>query len=394
MITVEEARRIIMQHVPVMPAEFRVLEQTVGAFLAEDAFAAADHPRFDMSAVDGYAVGGPDGPWRLVGRVAAGSRFTKAIGAGECVRILTGSAVPRGTAGVIMQEHTRLEGDTVTPTGSPLLPGAHIRRQGEAFRTGELLIGKGERIGPARVGLLASAGLEEVMVAIEPSVAVVRTGSEFLDDGPDAREDHARIHSSNDRMLIAAIRQAWMDTGDVPYTAEDDHAALATAIRQAAAAHDVVVATGGASVGDHDLLRPVLEELGAVVHFHGVRQKPGKPMLFATLGRTPVFGLPGNPRAVLVCWYAYVLPFLHAMQGAVDPWLRTERLPLMGSAHLKGERAEFRAAMLDDGMVHLLPDEGSHMLTTMALADGLAYFPPGASGEHFSEVEFIHLPEP
>ncbi len=391
MISVDEARRICLRHAPQMPAEFRPLELAVGAFAAADVFAIDDFPRFSMSAVDGYAVGDALGPWVLKGHVAAGQRHGARLSAGECVRIFTGAAVPDGAVAVAMQERVlSVEGRIVLASGD-LQPGANVRLQGESFRTGELLVAKGRRIDAASVGLMASGGVQELMVALEPQLGIVRTGDEFIDD---AQRDAGRIHSSNDRMLIAAAREAWLQTDDVAYTAGDDRAALRAALRQAADENDLVVATGGVSVGDHDLMRPVLEELGARVHFHGVKQKPGKPMLFATLGRKPVFALPGNPRAVLVCWYVYVLPFIRAMQGAGDPWPRTEQLHLMDKARLKDGRAEFRAAQVIDGMVHLLPDEGSHMLTTLALADGLAYFPEGASGEHFTVVDFIHLPEP
>ena len=137
----------------------------------------------------------------------------------------------------------------------------------------------------------------------------------------------------------------------------------------------MLITTGGVSVGDHDLIRPVLESMGAVIHFHNVAQKPGKPMLFATLNGKPVFGLPGNPRAVMVLYYEFVLPYLRAMQGATDPWPRTDHVPLAQALTAKGDRAEFRAARLQAGKVSLLADEGSHMLRSLIDADALAYLP-------------------
>ena len=139
---------------------------------------------------------------------------------------------------------------------------------------------------------------------------------------------------------------------------------------------DVIITTGGVSVGDHDRVENVLRSMGGTVHFHGVAQKPGKPMLFATLQGKPVFGLPGNPRAVMVLYWEYVLPFLRAMQGTEDPWLPQARLPLTHAVELKGDRAEFRAALLRNGQVMLLPDEGSHMLRSVSAASLLAFFPP------------------
>ncbi|MBK7945844.1 MAG: molybdopterin molybdotransferase MoeA [Flavobacteriales bacterium] len=392
MITVEEARRIIMAHVPSMPAEFRPLELVVGAYAAADAFAADDYPRFDVSAVDGYAISDGPGPWAEVGRIAAGQLLGKALRAGECARIFTGAAVPEGAVAVLMQEHVIANDGQVVAHQPEVKVGANIRTRGESFRNGELLLAKGLQITPAHVGVLASGGVQELMVSLEPQVGIVRTGDEFIDD---VLSDAGRIHGSNERMLVAAARAAHLYTDDVPYIAGDDSEILSSVLRQAADENDIIITTGGVSVGDHDLVRQVLEKLGATIHFHGVKQKPGKPMLFATLGRRPVFGLPGNPRAVLMAWHAYVLPFLRAMQGATDPWPRTERLPFAQAIQLSNPRAEFRAAQVRNGLVHLLPDEGSHMLTTMAIADALAYFPIDASANDArQDVEVIYLPRP
>ncbi|HRD53213.1 MAG TPA: molybdopterin-binding protein, partial [Flavobacteriales bacterium] len=230
----------------------------------------------------------------------------------------------------------------------------------------------------------------EVMVVVEPVVAVVRTGSEFVEAGEYRK---GLIHPSNERMLVAAIRSAWMNTEEPPFTAGDEvqeiHAVLSAALSDS----DAVITTGGVSVGEHDRMREALEAMGAVIHFHGVKQKPGKPMLFATVDGKPVFALPGNPRAVLVCWYAYVLPFLRTMQGASSRPHADIGLPLAHAFESTGDRAAFRAAIIRDGKVELLPDEGSHMLTTLVHADALAYFPIGtrswAAGD---PVELIHLP--
>ena len=378
MLTVEEAQRICMANAPAMPAEFRRLEHAIGTCLAQDAFAADDYPRMDVSAVDGYAVAGPIGPWSRIGSIAAGQVLGQSLGAGECVRIFTGAALPEGTHGVVMQERVSL-GDAAQSVRAltEVIPGANIRRRGESFRSGELLLAKGERMNAAAVGLLACGGLDEVMVVTEPIVSIVRTGSEFIEPG----EDHAgMIHSSNERMLVAAVRAAWFHTEEPPFTSSDDPAEIRAVLEAALADSDAVITTGGVSVGEHDSIRQVLDSMGANIHFHGVRQKPGKPMLFATIGGKPVFALPGNPRAVLVCWHAYVLPFLRSMQGALDPFAGREQLPLAQPIELKGDRAEFRAARIRNGLVELLPEEGSHMLTTLVHADALAYFPGSAQG--------------
>ncbi|QQR87818.1 MAG: molybdopterin molybdotransferase MoeA [Flavobacteriales bacterium] len=372
MISVEEARRIMMEHVPVLPSLFLFPDEVSGYYLADDVVAPFDHPLFDMSAVDGYAVRG-EHPWSVVGEVAAGDVFNDVLGDGECVRIFTGGQVPTSATTVVMQERCARDGNTVTYTGAPIVPGANIRRQAESIRSGELLLTAGTLLNPAAIGAMTSVGVHQVEVRQKPLVSILRTGGEFIDaEGVKP----GRIFSSNDRMLAAALDEQGMLEEQSLFTSGDALNELVPMIRAAFENTDVLITTGGASVGEHDLVRTALERSGATIHFHGVAQKPGKPMLFATLGNKPVFALPGNPRAVLVLFHAYVLPFLRKMQGAHDPWPRTEQLPVSHALNVKGDRAEFRAAHVRNGRVTLLTDEGSHMLRSLIEADALAYLPP------------------
>lgn len=372
MINVEEAKRIMMGHVPMLPFAPTLIEETNGCVLAQDVFAPHPHPLFDMSAVDGYAVRGEGPQWRVVASIAAGQVLERGLSDGESARILTGASIPPGTRCVVMQEQCERIDDRVRVTAPLPREGANVRRKGEQFQAGELLLARGQGLEPAGIGLLASAGVTEVDVAFKPYVAIVRTGNEFLDQGT-GTEGH--IFSSNDRMLHAALHGEECEVDEqVAFVAGDDDASLTAAVRDALAA-DVIITTGGVSVGDHDRVETVLRRMGAVIHFHGVAQKPGKPMLFATLDGKPVFGLPGNPRAVMVLYWEYVLPFLRAMQGAAEPWPRTDRMTLVHSFDVKGERAEFRPARLDGGMVRPLADEGSHMLRSLIDADVLVYLP-------------------
>ncbi len=372
MITVEEAKRIMMAQVAVRESENKMLKDACGRVLSEDVVAKYDHPLFDMSAVDGYALGDANGPWHLVGTVAAGEVLGQSIRSGECVRIFTGALVPTDSHCVVMQEVCTIsEGTLILATPVPA-NGANIRRRNEGSRAGDVLLRRGSRLDVAGVGLLASCGITNVTVVNEVRVSIVRTGGEFNEEG-ELRP--GRIFSSNELMLNAAAEQAGFNTPADAFISNDTESELEAALSHAVAEGDAVITTGGASVGDHDLMLPVLTKLGATIHFHGVAQKPGKPMLFATLKGVPVFALPGNPRAVLVGWYEYVLPFLRACSGLADPWLRSDRLPLTHAVQLKGERAEFRAARVQEGKVTLLSDEGSHLLGTLAHADAIAYFP-------------------
>ncbi|MBK8949548.1 MAG: molybdopterin molybdotransferase MoeA [Flavobacteriales bacterium] len=359
MIDVQQARAILMQQVRVLPTEVVPLSDAVGRFLGADVRASDAFPRFDMSAVDGYAVGAGPGPWRRIGAVAAGEVLPHPVGADECARIFTGAQVPVGAMAVVMQERCTEKDGLMRVTGEAPHAGAHIRRKAEGYRTGDRLLRAGDRLDPAAIGLLASSGIRSVAVTRRPRVAVIRTGAEFITEGGAAE---GRIHSSNELMLQAALQEVGVSLTVPPLVVDDDADRLSGTLRSACATADLVLTTGGASVGEHDLLRPVLEREGGTIMFHGVRQKPGKPMLFATLGGTPLIGLPGNPRAVLVLFMVYVRSVLRALQGARDPGPDVDLLPLAAPLERKGERDEFRAARVTDGRVELLPDEGSHLL--------------------------------
>lgn len=388
MISVEEAKALFMSKVPLQPAEVMPLRS--GCYAAKDVHAPHDHPLFDCSAVDGYAFAFDADlkEWSAVGEVPAGKVFTGELKRGECVRIFTGAKVPAGADTVVMQEFVQREGDRITPTDEKLKAGGNVRKQGEQVSAGDRLLVAGSRLDAAAIGLFASCGIREVEARRVPRVAVIVTGDEF---SAEATPSPGRIFSSNDVMLLTALAEHGIDAQLLRAT--DDADALRVAFEKAAATADFVITTGGASVGDHDLIKPVLERMGAAIHFHGVAQKPGKPMLFAVLEEKPIIALPGNPRAVMILFWEYVLPFLRAMQGARDPWLRTEHLPITHAITLKGDRAEFRAAQVKDGRVTLLADEGSHMLRSLVDADALAYFPATMRTLNVNEpVEIHHIP--
>lgn len=390
MITVEQAKALMFAHVRNTRQRVLPLGEAFGHCLAKEVHAPHPHPRFDNSAVDGYAFAHDDAvdTWVVAGEVPAGGTFTRPLQRGECVRIFTGAMLPEGADTVVMQEHVHRNGKAITHSDERLRKGGNVRRAGEQLKAGDAILQAGERLTPEAIGLLASVGVLAVEVALRPSVAVIVTGDEFTDPVSPAA---GAIFSSNDVMLLAALRSI-----DVPCAVlhcADDREVLAAQLTKAAGAHDMVITTGGVSVGDHDHVRPALEAAGATVHFHKVAQKPGKPMLFATLNGTPVFGLPGNPRAVMILFRAYVLPYLRAMQGARDPGPRTEHLPITHAVSLKGDRAELRAAQVKDGRVTLLADEGSHMLRGLVDANALVYFPGTMRNVNTNEpVEVLHIP--
>lgn len=387
MIEVQEAKRRVIANVRVLPAEGVPLIDALGRFAAHDVAAPFDHPLFDCSAMDGYAFAFSEEvkAWKVVGEVAAGGAFPRALRTGECVRIFTGAMVPEGADTVVMQELTQRSGDMMMHTDVKLKRGGNIRRRGEQLRAGGAVLEKGAELGAAAIGLLASAGVRQVQVAKRPSVALLISGDEFAEG---AVPRPGKIFGSNGVMLQAALRVAGLEADLMQV--KDDHGALVAAWKRAAQGHDLIISTGGVSVGDHDLVRPTLDAIGAELVLHGVMQKPGKPMLFAILDGTPVFGLPGNPRAVMVLFLEYVRPFLQAMQGASEPGPRAERVPVRHALKVKGDRAEFRAARVADGQVELLADEGSHMLRSLLDANALVFIPAGVRKLAAGDLVEVH----
>ncbi|HOY27814.1 MAG TPA: molybdopterin molybdotransferase MoeA [Flavobacteriales bacterium] len=390
MITVEEALGIVLAQVPELHPEEVRLEDAAGAYLAADVTAPYDHPLFDMSAVDGYAFRFDPvvAQWKVVDQAPAGSARSTGCPPGCCVRIFTGAQMPPDTDTVVMQEFTTRTVDIMVHSDRKLVQGGNVRRQAEQVKRGEVILRQGELLSPSAIGLLASVGVRSVPIKLAPEVAVLVTGDEFVEGD---RVEPGKIFSSNGLMLEAALRVEGLlsECVHVP----DEVQALDSAIEQAARFNEVVISTGGASVGDHDLVHDAVLRAGGMIHFHGVAQKPGKPMLFATVHGRPFFGLPGNPRAVLVLFYIYVLPFLRAMRGARGSGLRKERLPLAADLLLRGDRAEFRAGRLRGGAVELLAEEGSHMLRSMTEAQVIVHLPSTKRTWRTGEpVEVLHLP--
>lgn len=383
MITVEQAILLMKNAVVTLPGEDVQLAQANGRITSEVIKSPHDHPLFDVSAVDGYAFamhGG--GGWTVVGEVAAGSMFDRELKEGGTVRIFTGAAVPKGAETVVMQEFVQRDGDRISHSDDRLRKGANIRYRAEQVRQGDVLMERGTVLNAAAIGLLASVGVGRVQVARKPNILVIVTGDEFTDID---RPEPGKIFSSNDVMLHSLLSAE----ANVEVVHAGDTIRALTEHLGNAGRYDLVITTGGVSVGDHDLVADVLNELKAEIRFHGVHQKPGKPMLFAHLGSTPVIGLPGNPRAVLVLCYVYVLPFLRAMTGMA--WSASGQFPLADALEKKGDRAEFRAAQMKNGRIHLLRDEGSHMLRSLVEANALAYLPADRSQWSKGDPVQLHL---
>ena len=376
--SIEEAQALVLGRVTPLEAEAVPLAEAAGRVLAAGARAAVDLPPFASSAMDGFAVRAADTPGTLpvVARSAAGLPAGQSLRAGEAIAISTGGVVPDGADAVVPIEYV-VERDNSVEIDAPAEPGANVRPRGGDIRAGEVVCAAGTRLGAGQLGALAAAGLGELSCARRPRVAVLTTGTELRPPG--APLGPGEVYEANGLMLAAALASAGASVERLP-AVEDDLGAHRAAIARGLAA-DVLVTSGGVSVGRHDLVRPVLAALGAEEVFWRVAVKPGKPISFSVRGRTLVFGLPGNPVSALVGFELFVRPAVLALQGAAAPLPRFEPGRLARPIRRSPGRDELVRARstAGDGEVVLEPVDGqeSHMIASAAAADVLVLVPQG-----------------
>ncbi len=389
MISVEEAQAKVLEQAEPLGIEAVDLMASLGRVLAETLIAPHDLPPFDNSAMDGYALRShdtlaatPDAPLRLriVGESAAGGSYPYPLRSGEAVQIHTGAPIPEGADTVLPLEQAQIR-DGMLVVDTPVRYGMHIRPKGLDVKAGEPLLEAGTRLQMTHMGLLAALGLTPLKVYRRPRVALITTGSELLPYDAPLKPD--AIRDSNSvllRLWLSAWGVPFRFLGIVPDEEKPTRDALEEAVREA----EVVLLTGGASVGGRDWVKPALQQLGAETVFWRVKMKPGKPLLFARWGRTAIFGLPGNPLASVVGLLLFVRPYLRALEG------ETQTLPPCWTARLgtpvqKNEsRAEFQTARLTvDGEGVLwatpTPEQGSSLLGSLARANAFLYLPAGES---------------
>ncbi|QIG80433.1 molybdopterin molybdotransferase MoeA [Stakelama tenebrarum] len=376
LLPVEDAFARLIALARPLPGETVALAQAAGRWAAEDIAARRTQPVTDLSAMDGYAIRFADlpGPWEVIGESAAGSRFVGDVAAGQAVRIFTGAAMPPGADCVLVQEEALRDDAWLRLAGEgPGHVGRNVRRRGLDFAEGETLIAAGERLTPARLALAGVAGLGDVPVRRRVRVAIAATGDELVAPGMPVRAD--QLPETN-RLMIAAqlagLPVEIVDLGILP----DDPARLESAFSALDA--DLLVTSGGASVGDHDLVRPALEAVGARMDFWRIALRPGKPMMAGTLGDAVVIGLPGNPVSAFVTTMLFVRPAVCAMAGAADPQPPTRPAVLGEPLAANGPRTDYMRAQLVDGRVHVADTQDSSMLRTLARADCLVVRPPHA----------------
>jgi molybdopterin molybdotransferase len=377
LLSFEEALETVLAHASPLPSELVPVAEAAGRVLAKPALATVDLPPFAASAMDGYAVRAADtpGPLNVVFRIAAGHPSPNALGEGEAMGIATGGVVPEGSDAVVPIEEVTETGDAVEVPA--VAPGAHVRPVGRDITRGETVTDAGVRLGPAQLGALAAAGVAVARCAVRPRIAVLTTGSELRPPGEELGP--GQVYEANGIMLAALLRSEGALVDVLPAVI-DDEAAHREAIAEGLA-RDVLVTSGGVSVGPHDLVRTIEAELGVEELFWGVSVKPGKPVSFGTKGTTLVFGLPGNPVSSLVTCELFVRPAVRALSGEVDPGPRFETGALGAPARQDPRRDAFlraRVSSSPSGPV-LTPVTGqeSHMIARAALAGALVHVPRG-----------------
>jgi molybdopterin molybdotransferase len=389
MISLEEAQARLIALVTPLPLETQKLIDSFGRWAAAPVEAKRNQPQRNMSAMDGYAVAHAEGkgPWQIIGESAAGARFEGTIGPREAVRIFTGALLPEGAECVLMQEDVIREGNQIVVAPDLLLrKGQHVRVKGSDFHAGDVLIDQGERLTPARIALAAMGGHGTLVVRRRVRVALISTGDELVPPGEDVTED--QIPSTNAVMLAAMLREFDCEIIN-PGIAPDSLDALVSLFQATKA--DILVTTGGASVGDHDLVRPALLAAGATIDFWKVAMRPGKPLMAGRLGTAIVLGLPGNPVSAFVTATLFLKPLVAAMSGAGDPLPRREPAILKGRLPPTGPRIDHVRARRLAGNVSPMGANDSAALLSLAQSDALIIRPPNAPEAKSGDTVEIYI---
>jgi molybdopterin molybdotransferase len=378
LLTFDAAQQRVLERVRRLPAESVAIAEAGSRVTAAEVTARVDLPPFASSAMDGFAVRAADlpGTLRIVGESAAGRPFDGQLEPGCAVAISTGAVVPESADAVVPIENVSKTDNRVEISGT-VEPGAHVRPRGGDVASGEIVVPAGVRLTPARLAATAAAGVGELACVRRPRVVVLATGSELVDPGRSLRP--GQIYETNSLMLSTALIAAGAEVVAQPPVADDEDATRAAL--EVGLSADVLVTSGGVSVGEHDLVRAAEQELGVEEVFWRVAMKPGKPVSFGVRGETLVFGLPGNPVSALVGCELFVKPALRALQGLADPLPRFEPGTLAVGLRRTEERDEFvRARSRVDGdalVLEPVTGQESHMIVRAGAADALVHIPRG-----------------
>lgn len=368
MIGVHEAKKLIFDNCPSTKVEKMSLNKANGLVLAEPVYSPIDTPPFNQSAMDGYAFSLDDWDGKsdlfLSGEVQTGSYFTGSLKPLNALRIFTGAALPPGADTVVIHENVTKDGNLISIKDEKLMRGSNVRLKGSQTRKGELVLNEGHLFTPASVSFLAGLGIDTVKVYSNPSISVITTGKELIKPGEELSE--GKVYESNSYGLNAGL--AHMNISPVAIEmVDDDEEAIITAIKKHLRNVDILVLTGGVSVGDYDFVTTALEKCGVKKVFHKVKQKPGKPFYFGVHQQTLVFGLPGNPASVLTCFYEYVAEAITCFTK--KEYFKKIQLPMANDYSKKAGLTFFLKGKTDGNTVAALNEQESYKLNSFAEAD-------------------------
>ena len=387
MVSVEEALKLIEENLDRLPAIEVAVDDFEGAILAEDVHSPINMPPFNQSAMDGYALNYSEdvSSYEVIGEVAAGSAELFELKTGQAVRIFTGAAVPASANTVVKQEIVIREGNSISME-EPISMGQNIRPKGEQIQSGELALPTDSELNPAAVGFLTGLGIDRLKVFRRPKISVIATGDELVKPGTDLQ--HGQIYESNSFMLTAVLSN-YKYTDYKVERVEDDYELTKTAIEGAFANSDVIILSGGISVGDHDYVGKVLNDLEVQRLFYKVNQKPGKPVFFGKKDKKLIFALPGNPAAAMTSFYTYILPALNYISGKKFEGLRPSVARITSDFESPSGRALFLRASVTGDEVAILDGQSSAMLRSFSYANALVYVP--STTNHISKGDNVQV---
>ncbi|MFZ0490697.1 MAG: gephyrin-like molybdotransferase Glp [Salegentibacter sp.] len=390
MVSIEEAIKAVTENSEKISSEIYLpIESSGNAILAQDVSSPINMPPFRQSAMDGYAINlHEDLSYSLIGEVKAGDSHQPILGKGEAIRIFTGAPVPDSANAVILQEKVIIKGDNIVAERNPLKED-NIRPIGEQVKEGELALKKGTKLTSAAIGYLSSLGITEVPVYKKPAIAIITTGNELVEAGKPLT--YGKIYESNSVMLKSALLNLGFDTISI-HKVKDNYNDTFNKIQDVIVQNDMVIITGGISVGDYDFVGKAVKELDIEQVFYKVNQKPGKPLFFGKNEKTILFALPGNPAAALSCFYIYVYASLQILAGS-DDTLPKVMATSTSNFVKKGDRPQFLKALYKEGKVSILDGQSSAMLQTFAVANALVKMPGDMEEIKINDtVEVLLLP--
>ena len=391
MISVTEAKKIISANISSLSPVTSALSESAGLILAEDVYATTDIPAFPQSSMDGYAFSFEG--WKqhkklkITGEVAAGSNETFTLAPGNAVRIFTGAAVPPGADTVIMQEKVQIENGDLKIEDESLKEGNSVRPKGSEIKTGALAVEKENALSPPSIGFLAGIGVSEVKVYPNPSISIIITGNELQQPGNPLQ--HGQVYESNSFALKAVLQQLHIENIQILH-ATDKPEIVTSTLKKALLQSDVVLLTGGVSVGDYDFVLQAATECGVTKLFHKIKQRPGKPLYFGKKENKLVFGLPGNPSSVLTCFYQYVIPALEKLSKR-KVGLQTKKVPLATTFQKNSGLTHFLKGFYNGKTAVPLDAQESYRLSSFATANCLIQINEDVTSVKEGELVDVYL---